>query len=127
MTRLELIRLALRWSARLTAGLLLVMVLIIVVGEGVFGGGGPNFAKMDWPRRLQFAVEFLAVSGFAVIWWRELFGGLLVLVCTALFYWLNFRASGMFPGGAFPLFYIPGALAIVSWILSLPARIRKIP
>jgi hypothetical protein len=53
-----------------------------------------------------------------MLWWRELWGGLLVLLGIAVFYGLNYLASGRFPGGLFPWFYLPGFLAIVSWLLS---------
>jgi hypothetical protein len=110
-----------------TAALLLALVLLIVVGEGLLGDGGPNLAKMDWTGRLMSLAMFLSVAGFAVLWWRELFGGLLVVGATAAFYGLNFYTSGKFPCGAFPLFYIPGILAILSWGLSLPVFQRESP
>jgi hypothetical protein len=111
-------RLVVRWTARVTATLLLALVLLIFIGEGLLGDGGPNLAKMDWPGRLMSLAMFLAVAGFAVIWWRELAGGLLVVGATAAFYGLNYYISGKFPCGAFPLFYIPGILAVLSWSLS---------
>ena len=73
---------------------------------------------MNWPERLTFVAMFLSVAGFALLWWRELLGGLLVVAATAAFYGLNYYASGRFPTGAFPLFYIPGILAILSWGLA---------
>jgi hypothetical protein len=120
-------RLTVRWLARLTATLLLALVVLIFVGEGLLGDGGPNPAKMDWTGRLMFVATFLTVTGFAVLWWRELLGGLLVIAATAAFYGLNYYASGKFPRGAFPLFYIPGILAILSWSLSLPVFQRESP
>jgi hypothetical protein len=116
-----------RWSARVTATLLLALVVLLFVGEGLLGGGGPNLAKMDWPGRLMSVAMFLSVAGFAVLWWRELAGGLLVVAATAAFYGLNYYASGKFPGGAFPLFYIPGILAILSWSLSRSVVERTSP
>lgn len=113
-------RLSARWAARLTAAFLLGTVLIIFIGEGLLGDGGPNLAKMDWPGRLMMLAMLLAVAGFAVIWWRELAGGLLIVAATAAFYGLNYYSFGRLPGKAFPLFYIPGVLAILSWGLSLP-------
>jgi hypothetical protein len=91
---------------------------LLIVGQGSDGDGGPNPAKMDWPGRLMSLAMFLSVAGFAVLWWRELLGGLLVVAATAVFCGLNYCASGKFPGGDFPLFYIPGILAILSWSLS---------
>jgi hypothetical protein len=95
------------------------MILLFFVGEAL-PHGGPNLARMNWPERLMFLAMFLSVAGFALLWWRELLGGLLVVAATAAFYGLNYYASGKFPGGAFPLFYIPGILAILSWGLSRP-------
>jgi hypothetical protein len=118
-------RFAVRWTARLVAILLLGTVFLIFIGEGLLGGGGPNLAKMDWTGRLMFVAMWGSVAGFAVLWWRELLGGLLVIGGTAVFYWLNHRASGKFPCGAFPLFYVPGILAVVSWALSRPIFRRE--
>jgi hypothetical protein len=116
-TRLWWTTLAVRWSARLSAAVLLGLVLLIFIGEGLLGGGGPNLAKMDGLGRLMFASMLVSVASLAVIWWRELLGGLLVVGATAAFYWLNYQACGRLAGGAFPLFFVPGVLAIASWLL----------
>jgi hypothetical protein len=117
-TPLRWARLAAHWSARVSAALLFALVLSLYIGEGLLGGGGPNLANMDWSSRLMFVAMLSSVVGFVVLWWRELSGGLLVLGGMAAFYWLNHQASGKWPTGAFPLFYIPGILAIASWALS---------
>ena len=122
MTWLKLTAFIVHWAARLSAALVLGMVLIIVVPEVVVGGGGPNFFKMSWTVRFMFAAELLTILGLAVIWWWELLGGLNVLGGMLLFSWLNFQAYGTIPGGAFYLFYIPGLLAVISWIIARFAK-----
>jgi hypothetical protein len=114
-------QLAARWSARLSATLLMGLVLLIFIGEGVLGGGGPNLAKMDWPSRFMTIAFFVSTAGLAVVWWRELLGSAFILGGMVVFYWLNNHASGKFPGGAFPLFYVPGILAAISWVLHRPS------
>ncbi len=121
-SRLQRTAFILRWAARLTAALLLGTVLIIVVCEVVWGGGGPNFAKMNWTVRSMFAAEIVAIFDLAVIWRRELLGGLLVLGGIITFDCLNYLISGQLPIESLPLFYIPGVLAVLSWIL---ARLAK--
>jgi hypothetical protein len=110
-------KLALRWSARLTATLLLGLVLLIYVGEGLLGDGGPNLAKMDWPARFMTIAFFLSTAGLAAVWWRELVAAVFILGGMMAFYSLHYHVSGKFPGGAFPLFFVPGVLAAVSWSL----------
>jgi hypothetical protein len=114
MTRLHVVNLLFRWTARLSAAFLLGMVVLIVFGEVVFGGGGPNFAKMDWCQRSMFIAEFVTFLGLIMIWRRELLGGLLIIGGMVFFYSMNYHLSGKLPGGAFPLFYIPGLLAVTS-------------
>jgi len=124
-TLVSWVRITARWSARLTATLLLGLVLLIYIGEGLLGGGGPNLAKMDWPSRFMSIAFFVSVAGLAVLWWRELLGAAFILGGMAVFYWLNYHASGKFPGGAFPLFYVPGILAAISSVLHWPVLQRK--
>jgi hypothetical protein len=114
MTILQLSRLLVRWAARLSAAFLLGLVLLIVFGEVVFGGGGPNFAKMDWSLRSMFIANFVTLLGLIVLWRWEFPGGLLVIGGMVFFYGMNYHLSGKFPAGAFPLFYIPGLLALAS-------------
>lgn len=119
--RLRAVELVARWTARLTGLFLLGLVLLIVVGEVVVGGGGPNLAKATWLERITF-LAFLAIpTGLAAILWRELLGGLLVIGGLAAFYGLNFAQAGQFPAGLFPYFLLPGLLAIAAWALG---RIR---
>jgi hypothetical protein len=118
-TWLSVTRYIVCWAARLIAGLLLSIELIIIFGEVVLGGGGPNFAKEGWIFLFMTIANLTALTGFAVLWWRELLGGLLVLGGTATFFGLNYLASGKFPGGSFLLMcFVPGILAIISWLLA---------
>jgi hypothetical protein len=124
-TVLRATRLAVRWSARLTAIFLLSLVLYIIIAEVFFGNGGPNLAKEGWRFGIMTVAGLTALAGFAVLWWREFLGGLLVLGGITVFYWLNFLASGKFPGGLFPWFYLPGVLAVLSWYLSRRISISR--
>jgi hypothetical protein len=119
--------LATRWTARLTGALLLGLVVALFIGEGLLGGGGPNLVKASWPERFMFVAMLISVAGLVVLWWRELLGGVFVIGGMVVFYGLNYHLSGKFPGGAFPLLYMPGILAVVSWVLSRPGFQGKPP
>lgn len=59
------------------------------------------------------------ILGFALAWWRELFGGLITVVSLALFHLYIFAGSGQFwLGPYFLLFAAPGFLHIVSALLA---------
>lgn len=116
---LRIARTVIKWSARMLAGFLLSVALIIIVGEGILGDGGPNFAKEHWTVSCMTIAGLIALAGFAILWWRELLGGLLVLGGMAIFFGLNFLDSGRLPGGSFLwMCYLPGFLAIISWNLA---------
>jgi hypothetical protein len=118
-TWLLVARFIVRWSARLIAGFLLSIAIMIIVGEGILGDGGPNFAKEGWNFTFMTAAGLTALTGFVVLWWSELWGGLLVLGGMAVFFGLNYLASGKFPGGSFlTMCYLPGILAVISWLLA---------
>jgi hypothetical protein len=107
-----------RWGARILGVLLAGLVLLFLVGEGV-----PRLSSLPLHIGLMFAAELLCIAGFMMLWRWERAGGLLALIGIAAFYGLNFAASGRFPGGwIFPLFFVPGILAIVAGLLSNQAK-----
>lgn len=103
----------LRWIARIIGLALAVLVLLFAIGEG-----------FD-PRQLTLTTGFMSVAffvaivGMLVLWRWELIGGLMVVIGMAVFYTINFTASGRLPGGwVFPLCFLPGILAMVCWSLT---------
>jgi hypothetical protein len=65
-----------------------------------------------------FLAQLVSLGGFVALWRWKLPGGLVSLAGIVAFYALNYAASGRFPGGwVFPLFFLPGLLAIASWVV----------
>ena len=95
-------------------GVLLVALLaVFVVGHG----GLPNVFGQPFPVQLEFLAMFLMVRGFLLGWRWEAVGGILALAGFALFVGTEFATNGQFPGGAIPLFVIPGLLLLASsWV-----------
>ena len=88
-------------------------VLLFLIGEGPppLGRVPPHIASM-------FVAQVICLIGFIAVWRWRLGGGIVSLVGIAAFHAVNYAASGRFPGGwVFPLFFVPGLLAIVSWTL----------
>ena len=101
----------LRWSARVCCGLLLVgMVLLFLVGQGP-----PNPFKQPPPVQIEFLGMILMLVGFLAGWRWEPAGGLLVLLGFAVFAATEVVVNKCPPGGAIPLFAIPGVLYLLSW------------
>jgi len=115
---------AVRWSARVLGSLVVVLFAVFAIGQGV------NPAKVGGAEIAQFAMLLVALSGMLVVWRRELLGGVMVVAGMLAFYLINFAASGNWPGGwVFPLCFVPGVLALVSWgtARSLRTDSRQLP
>jgi hypothetical protein len=105
---------AVRWAARLVASFLLGLMLLLLLGEGP-----PPVWRLPPNVQLLFAAQVVTLVGLVVLWFWELPGGLLTLGGIIAFYAINYLESGRFPSGwVFPLFYVPGILAVISWMLS---------
>jgi hypothetical protein len=97
------------WCARVFAGLLVLVVLAFLIGEGM-----PPIAGASTKDVLQHVAFFTFVCGLVVGFFHELAGGLITLGGLAAFYAINFAASGRLPHGLFPWFAVPGLLYLVS-------------
>jgi peptidoglycan/LPS O-acetylase OafA/YrhL len=111
-------RLLARWAARVTGLLLFGLVVAFTAGHG----GPPNFFGQPRPVQLEFIALGLMLLGFVVGWVREGLGGLLVLLGLAAFNAVELVVNGRPALGAFPLFAVPGALFLVSALLSRKKR-----
>jgi hypothetical protein len=111
------VHIVLHWSARITALLLVGLVLLFM-----FGQGPPNpFRHQPIVQGLFFAM-LLMLAGFVAGWRWELAGGLLAVGGYALFNAIQLGAYGKPAGGAWPLFIVPGALYLASYAVGLFAR-----
>ncbi len=98
---------ALRWAARILGTLLFLLVLVFAIGEGV-----PNPSTLSLQERGMFLAWGLCLIGYLVAWrWERLATGM-ILGGMAAFYIMNYMEGGKFPGGIFPLFFLPGLLLL---------------
>jgi len=104
------ILLGLRWSARITGLFLAGMVLVFLVGEGP-----PNPFKQPPSVQIEFLGMGLMVFGFLLGWRYEGVGGLLVVIGFVVFAAAELAVNGRLPGGAIPLFAVPGVLYLMSY------------
>ncbi len=101
------------WAARVLGLMLAGFVLLFLVGNGfdphlLTSSTGPMFVAL-----------VTTVIGMIVLLRSRLVGGLMVVGGMAAFYLVEFAISGSLPGGwVFPLCFVPGVLALVSWTLS---------
>ena len=102
-------RLGLRWSARITGLLLAGMVLLFMIGEGP-----PNPWKQPPRVQVEFLGMALMVAGFLAGWRWAGAGGLVAVIGFVVFAATEFIVHGRPPGGAIPLFAVPGVLYLLS-------------
>jgi hypothetical protein len=110
--------LALRWTARVTGLLLVGLVLVFMFGYG----GPPNVFTQSVPVQLEFLATAMMLAGFVLGWWREAAGGGLALIGFALFFGVEMVENGSPPGGAIPLFCVPGVLLLISSVVGRAVR-----
>jgi hypothetical protein len=106
----DAILLVLRWSARISGLLLVVLVVAMTIGHG----GPPNVFQAPLPVQIEFCGLFLSLAGFLVGWRREGLGGLLAATGFAIFCATELIVTGRPPGGAIPLFIVPAVLLLAS-------------
>ena len=101
-----------RWPARVSGILLWLLVLTFYFGEGPF-----NPLQQPPGVQVQLFFELICLAGMLILWKWELQGALLSLAGILLFYFGNYLQSGHWPGGAFPLFFLPGILALITQLI----------
>jgi hypothetical protein len=83
----------------------------------VFAFGGHEAPPPLNPQTVSLA---LMLVGFLVAWWNDLAGGLISLLGLGCFHGVEIAAKGQMAGGFFQLFWIPGALCLLAWLLARP-------
>ena len=101
---------AIRWLARATSLALLTMVTMFVIGEG------------PPPLSVYSAAFGVMLAGLLIGLLWDGAGAVVTLTGLVFFYTLNYWASGRWPGGAFPLFFGPVVLLLVSFLLVRRSR-----
>ena len=110
---------AVRWAARITGALLVGLFVLIAIGEG----GPPNILGRPVPVQLESAGMLMMLVGFLVGWRWEAVGGVLAIAGFGTFLVTEMVVNGKPPGGAIPLFLIPGVLFLISFGLRKALRI----
>jgi len=101
------------WAARLSALALLVMVIAFYIGVGP-----PTFFKGPPDEIMRQTAFLLTTLGLAVGWMWDSVGALLVLGGMIVFSALEYSAHRTLPGRAFPYFWIPGVLWLISAVFA---------
>jgi hypothetical protein len=109
---------ALRWTARILAGLSAGLILTIFIGEGIDDGIEPLF-HLTVREKLMFVAFGTVWVGLILGWKSELWGGILILGGTIAFHLLDYAFSGNFPRGPFFLIFAsPGVLFLLyAWLI----------
>lgn len=102
-----------RWAARISGVALTVLATLFLFGEGF-----PNVFAQPPEVVLEFLAMGSMIAGFLLGWRWEAIGGGLALLGFGLFCGVELIVNGAFPGGAIPLFAIPGILLLVSHAVS---------
>jgi hypothetical protein len=104
-----------RWSGRVGGVIVVIAWITLVIAE---------FARLDGARPTaiayyQAATLALVFAGYAIGWWKELAGGVLVLLGTVAFfavYRIMFDMEfGSWPEPGAACFAVPGLLYLLSW------------
>lgn len=107
------VRLVARWGARLAGISMIGLFLLLVVGEG------PPPLRV-WVSPIMLGM-LAAMTGMVIGWRRERLGGIIVLAACLAMNTLHLVVSRRWLGGAFPLFFIPGVLLLISHYLNRPS------
>jgi hypothetical protein len=99
-----------RWTARLTGVLLLALVLLLHIGQR------PPLRILVSPIHIGI---WLTLFGLVIGWKYEGLGAALALVAPIAMYGYELAVWHHFLGGAFPLFFIPGILLLVTKVLAI--------
>lgn len=115
------LNLGLRWTARITGGLLIAFVLLHVATEGL-----PKVEGISLEEAFLWGGFITCFLGNALLWKWELTGGVIAISGVSLFFAANYALSGKLPlGWAMMLLVLPGFLSITCWFLE-PTRTRRL-
>ena len=101
-----------RWIARISAGIMAALILLIFVGEALDEGFEP-FLHMTVRETAMMAAFFAVWLGLLLGWKWELYGGLLTVCGMVAFYLLVYLFSGTIPRGPFFLVFASPSLLFI--------------
>jgi hypothetical protein len=103
----------LRWTARLLGALLVVLVLVILIGEGF------NPLKLRPVEAIQMTLFLTTCIGLVIAWRWPFIGGAISTGGILLFFAVEFAVTGSFPKGlVFHLMLLAGLLFLLSGFIS---------
>ncbi len=112
-TAVHVVSLVARWGAR-SAGIFMIGVfLLLAVGEG------PPPLRV-WVSPIMLGM-LAAMSGMVIGWRRERLGGIIVVAACLAMNTFHLVVSRRWLGGAFPIFFLPGVLLLISHYLNRPS------
>ena len=107
---LYVVMLVARWLARLAGVLMIGLFILLAVGEG------PPPLRV-WVSPIMLGM-LTAMAGMVVGWWREGLGGTIVVAAGVGMYAYHLLVWHRWLGGAFPFFFVPGILLLLSYCSS---------
>ena len=93
------------WVGCLLASAVVLLFVVIAIGNGL-----PPLAAMN----ASFAAVGVMLVGLVLVWWKDWLGGAISLIGLAWFQAIEIAVNGQASGGLFPLFVVPGVLALVA-------------
>jgi hypothetical protein len=118
VSREDRVLLALRWTARLLAVVIVALALVFIIGEGGF-----NPKLLSPLEALQMALFLLACVAMLIAWQWELGGGLLSLAAMAGFMTVELAVNGALPQGVtLYLMFLPGLCYAVCGLIERRKR-----
>jgi hypothetical protein len=105
---------AVRWSARVLAALLFLLITMIAIGEG----GPPNPWGQPWKVNVELDLMLAIWVGLILAWKWEALGGILMAGGVTAFC----AVEGRLPNGLFAAILLAGAAFIGCWLAERSRR-----
>jgi hypothetical protein len=104
----------LRSIARMVSAVILILLAMVIVGQGL-----PNIHAFSRAEMLSSAMLVVMIAGLVLAWWRELAGAILILGGFFAFMASEYIASGdAGMSWIFMLFPLAGVLFLIYWGLT---------
>ena len=101
---------AVRWAARISAGLLIGFIAMFAIGEGL-----PNPLGQPIAVSLEFVAFAVILAGLVLSLWKGWHGAVVTMIGLAAFCAVELAVDASLPGPAFALFAVPAALYVAAW------------
>jgi hypothetical protein len=99
---------ATHWASCLLASAVVLLIVVFAIGEGL-----PPLQALN----ASFAAVGVMLVGLVLVWWKDWLGGAISLVGLVWFQAIEIAVNGQPSGGLFPLFLVPGVLALLAGLM----------